>query len=338
MTIKKTELGNATWLIEKLPVVKPIKRKCEADYYGASALIAKSLGLDKVPESLASWNHGIAFWREPVLPRQVVLTATQLDRCLVFNKQQEIFLRRKGFLRAHAVGAPILYVPKMRVSRIKKSLLVMPSHTLFNTNPNMPFDEYAQSISSYYSEFETIVACIHINDVRKGYWPAAFEKVNIPWVAGADSHDGNALVRVACLFSLFEFMTANALGSHIPYATYFGCKPSVAGPIAEHKTSDFHGVPWYDRNRKALHYGRISKEKYLKGPRNPDFFVEPTQAKIHLRFAEQALGVDCRKSPEEVANLLGWNKAGQAELRIRRTLRQSLNRSVSIIRRLRKKR
>jgi hypothetical protein len=322
---ENNELGNAAWLLKMLPAIEPIKTRCEADYYGASSLIAKALGLDTVPESLASWSHGIAYWKDLKLARQLVLTATQLDRCLVCNKHQESFLRRKGYFRAHAVGAPILYVPEINVTRNKNSLLIMPTHSLYNTQHDWPFDAYAKYINTFRSEFKTIVACIHMNDVRKGHWPEAFEKMDIPWVRGADSSDGNAYNRMAVIFKSFEYMTTNATtGSHILYASYFGCKVSVAGPKAKYLPDDFRGVPWYDRNQKAMRYNHISMEKYLKCRRDPDFFLEPTEAGKNVEFAKKMLGLDCRRSPREVADLLGWNLAGQIELRVRKTLKRGI--------------
>lgn len=332
---ENSEQGNAAWLLKVQPAIKPIKTRCEADYYGASSLIAAALGLDTVPESLASWSHGIAYWKDLKLARQLVLTATQLDRCLVCNKHQESFLRRKGFLRAHAVGAPILYVPEKYVTRIKNSLLVMPTHSLYNTQHDWPYDAYARYISTLRSEFKTIVACIHLNDVRKGHWPEAFEKMDIPWVRGAGSDDGNAYKRMAVIFKSFEYMTTNATtGSHIVYASYFGCKVSVAGHKAKYLPSDFRGVPWYDRNQRAVRYNHMSMDRYLTGPRNPDFFLEPTKAEKNVEFAEKMLGLDCLRSPREVAGFLGWNLTGQIELRVRNTLKRGVSGSRRVGRKL----
>jgi hypothetical protein len=209
----------------------------------------------------------------------------------------------------------------------------MPGHTLYNSEHDTPYDSYAQFVSSLRSQFDSIIACIHVNDVRKGHWPIAFEDVGIPWVTGADSFDQNSLIRMSMLFKRFEFMTTNSLGSHIPYAAYFGSKVSICGPKAEVKESDMTEVLHYRENPHLLRYIFSASREYLEGTDSP-FLVSPSEAVQRTEFGQVTLGVSAKKKPHEVAELLGWNSVGRAELMLRHTLSRGYGIPRRILRRL----
>jgi hypothetical protein len=314
------EHGTADWLIRILPAAAPIVRRCEADNYGASHVIATTLDKINVPISLATWTHGASFWNKNEHVRQIVHHCNRIDRCLVNTKEQESFLRKRGFLRVHAVGAPVLYVEDKACDRVSNSLLVMPGHSLFNSNHDFDYEKYCDYICSIRKKFDVIVACVHVNDVKNNSWPRVFDRYKIPWVLGANAHDANSLLRMSRIFRTFEYMTTNSFGSHIAYAAYFGAKASISGEIYKYDLEDYKDVPWYEKNRKVMLYEKASVDRYINGPRKPDFLIDPTNATKQIEFGRRVLGYNSRRSPEELASLLGWSTAGQNEILIKKLL------------------
>ena len=56
-------------------------------------------------------------------------------------------------------------------------------------------------------------------------------ELKIPWITGAWLNDINALQRIRNLFSQFDYLITNSVGSHIPYAGYCGCKILMLGMV-----------------------------------------------------------------------------------------------------------
>ena len=118
------------WLTAQLPAIEPSARRTEADYYGASDLIAAELGIQEPPLSIASWKHGV-FYESSIRSPQLLLTeGNKATRHLVANEWHATCLRDAGYRRVHAVGAPFLYAPPSTAMRMPDSLLIMPAHRI----------------------------------------------------------------------------------------------------------------------------------------------------------------------------------------------------------------
>jgi hypothetical protein len=325
---------SAEQLAGPLPEHRAIQRRSEADYYGASGLIAAALGLAAAPRSTASWKHGVSYARELAYPEVMLTEGNRLTRHLVTDVVQAEQLRARGYLRTHAVGAPYLYVPPPVLDRVPRSLLVMPAHSLVNSKHRFDEAEYADQISSLRGCFDIILACVSSPCVRAGRWTRAFEERRIPWIAGADSHDGNALPRMATLFARFECITSNYLGSYVAYAAYSGCQVSLWGRFADPRLEDFKGIPWYEKNwRKVADVFEQSTESSLRQAL-PWLFRNPWEARPNRDWAERILGLRHRRTPSEIARLLGWTALGRAELLLQDGARFSRRATLAAMRRL----
>jgi hypothetical protein len=328
---------NGTWLLDRLPPVAPINRRSEADYYGASDLIGAALGHPSAPRSSASWKHGIAFKQNWASPDLILTEGSRFTRHLVTVESQVAMLRGAGYLRVHAAGAPYLYVEPARAPRVPASLLIMPAHSVFNSTHSFGEDAYVEQLLSIQGRFDVVVACIGAPCVRKGRWIRAFERRGIPWVSGADSGDRNALRRMAAIFGSFEYMTTNTLGSHVAYGSYGGCKVSIWGPYAEFKLEDFRGVPWYERKwQRAKENIERFQEAHVRRE-YPHLFVDPWEATAHVTWAASLLGRECKREPAEMARLLGWSRAGQAEACVHRVAGRCGELGRAVVRRVRRK-
>jgi hypothetical protein len=306
--------GDIGWLASTLPPVRRIERRSEADYYGAGYLIAEALGLATPPRSIASWKHGVSFVRRMAAPELLLTEGNRATRHLVANEWQASALREAGFVRAHAVGAPYLYAQADGVRRMPRSLLAMPAHHIAGVTHSFDERGYAQALRRIADRFDVVVACISSASVQAGSWTSALQDSGIPWIVGADSHDANALRRMRHLFAMFEFVTTNTLGSHVAYAAYSGCRVSIWGPYAEIKVEDYASIPWYRQrwDRVAELIATFSESHVRK--RAPLLFRDPWDAADLKSWAEPFLGDAFRRSPGEVARLLGWTRIGRAEL------------------------
>ena len=134
------------WLTSQLPEPRPIQRRTEADYYGASGLIASALGLPTVPPSVASWKHGISYENNLRFPELILTEGNRATRHLVGRGEQVAQLNGRGYLRVHAVGVPYVYVEPPATQRVPRTLLVMPAHSLSNTSHAFDEEDYVDRI------------------------------------------------------------------------------------------------------------------------------------------------------------------------------------------------
>ena len=299
-------------------------------------MIAAALGYAAVPRSVASWKHGVSYEREFEFPELLLTEGNRATRHLVANDWQVRGLRKRGFTRVHAVGAPFLYVGPSGAGRMPGSLLVMPAHSVFNASHAFDEDGYADLVCSIRDRFSAVVACIGAASARKGEWTRAFERKGIPWVTGADSSDRNGLRRMARIFGTFEYVTTNFLGSHVAYAAHLDCKVSVWGLYAQYRLEDFKGVPWFQKNwSKLARRTERWSEEYVRS-KHPELFKNPWDAALLREWAEPFLGIQHKRELPQLAELLGWSPIGQVEVRVHDGAKLCVNVLKAAMRRIRR--
>ncbi|MBA3534482.1 MAG: hypothetical protein H0T73_21385 [Ardenticatenales bacterium] len=315
------------WLTERLPPIEPTVLRSEPDYYGASHEIAIQLGRAKAPRSFATWRHGWVY--QPIAHvRQLVPWGSAKERHLVATEAHVQTLKAFGFERAVAVGLPFIYAPDSKVLRQPNTLLVMPSHSLPYTSHTWDEHSYVAAIAQLKDQFSQIVACVHSSCLIKGTWITEFDRYGIPWIVGATVEDRNALHRMATIFRSFETMTTNAIGSHLPYAAYAGCKLSIYGPFAEFSEKDFEKDPWYSQYPDLLKHVILHGRESAIRQQCPQFFVHPENAVTHEEWGKAVLGDSYRRNSKAIAQFLGWSPAEQIAGHLRRTAK-ALQRKMS---------
>ena len=327
---------DTTWLTARLPRSQLIPRRTEADYYGASDLIAAALRYPAAPRSIASWMHAVSYEQHLDYPELLFPEGNRVTRHLVATTAQVKLLKARGYLRAYAVGVPYLYVEPANAVRMPGSLLVMPAHTVAKALLSFEEEAYGEQLDQIRGRFDRVVACISAPCARSGIWTKTLERRGIPWILGADSSDRNALRRMARLFASFEYMTTNTLGSHIAYAAFSGCKVSICGPYPRYRLEDFKELAWYKKNwGKAQQVIDAMSEPNVRA-RHPMLFKEPWDAQPLEDWAAQVLGLDNKRSHVELARLLGWTVTGQTEVVIHRAARRTADLAQAVVRRIRR--
>jgi hypothetical protein len=116
-------------------------------------------------------------------------------------------------------------------------------------------------------------------------------------------------------------VTTNSLGSHVAYAAYSGAKVSLFGSYAAPAYEDFRNDPSY-KNYPAL------LEVYIEGLQEkvirfyyPELFVSPIKAPVRKDWGAEMIGATNKRTPQEIANLLGWTPTGQLKGYCREGLR-----------------
>lgn len=302
---------NSNYFIDNLELPAFLSRPFNYAY-GDNYTAALYCGFTNVPNPInAEWQHGWIIPERNCIPDFVIgsdgLSATRKNKkYLVARADQVHYLKTEGFTNVTSVGLPIVYTQKPNVSRKKGSLLVMPVHSLSDTEENWDDEAYAAYIESISHQFTEVVLCLHIACFKKGNWMNAFKKRNIEMVIGADPDDCNTFKRLAILFSRFEFVTSNEFGSHLAYAAYFGAKPSIAGPKPKFEKKDYEKTVFYKNAPKVLD---IVEQWYLEDffkKRYAFLYINPAEANECIDWAAFQLGDDQRKSPAELKKLLGW--------------------------------
>jgi FkbM family methyltransferase len=279
-------------------------------YYGAAHVAAAYCGFKNAPDHMRGcWQHGwTPSYRMPI-PPDLILGSWEPSPekyYWVARKDQEDHLRSCGFPHVAAIGMPLIYLPPRPIRRRPNSLLVMPAHALSYVTCSWKFDDFAEVIAAIRNQFSDVLVCISPSCWRHGYWVDAFQSRGFALVSGADHSDRNALKRVQCLLSSFEYMVTNSIGSHIAYAAYFGAKPSVYGPYATRRAEDFANDPVLRRNPRLLPISLKSASEDELRKHLPHLFCHPRDARTDVEWARFELGEENKVSPREMRSLFEW--------------------------------
>lgn len=307
-----------------LPYRNYVKTNCQ---YGAVHVAASYAGINN-PEHLTirgEWAHG---WHPPehnVHPELIVgslgdsFHQRETIHIWVARQDQVDCLKSYGYKNVEAIGLPIVYLPQTHVEREQGSLLVLPIHSNSSTKIEFNFDSYVEEILSISNKFSRVVACVHADCIRNGYWVKNFQRAGIPVISGADWHDENSLERVRVLFSRFEFITTNGFGSHLPYGAIFGAKVSIFGQVPKYKFSDFEGSPEAKNCPQYVSLAiELSSEEHLRSHYN-HFFCHPLKSVQHIDWGRIQVGSPFKRPPSELRKIL-LNRPERAFINIKRKL------------------
>jgi hypothetical protein len=228
---------------------------------------------------------------------------------LVATPEIEALLKANDYPHATAVGDPFIYTKKPSMERIPNSILIVPEHSSKEKNAHY------EKLKSFYlpenpdvlkSRFSMIAACLSGFCVLRNNYLDFYEKSGIPWITGAWLHDAYALQRIRNLFSQFEYVATNAIGTHIPYAGYCGCKLIYYGKGKNINKKDLVGIPIYDKYPQLIDI-IIHEQKLETTKKRFPFLFQANDDFIELKeWSMQVLGAQNQLPPEDIAKLIGW--------------------------------
>ena len=279
------------------------------DLYGASSIAAAYCGFKKSPFWTGElWQHG---WLTHGLkiPEQVFGAGitSKSTTCLVASKWLEEFLKGHGYRDAHAIGLPSVYLPELKVEREEDTLLVMPGHTVtgMKTKAVIP-EEYIEHIKEISGHFRKVSVCVFGTDFdQHGIWRTSFEHAGYEVIRGVD-HKFYALGEQKKRFMRYSHMTTNILGSHVVYASAFGCRASISGGYVAPKEEDYRGIGFYLDYPEALGSAVELFSETKMSERYPWLFCAPQEAITNKEWGESEVGTENKKSPDVLRELMGW--------------------------------
>ena len=283
--------------------------RSEPEYYGASGLIARKLQMAEVPRTKAKWLHG---WKYQPIDHVIELGEyrDQDAHYLVARPEHRDVLLKEGFKNAHVVGMPFVYAPEREQTlKIKNSLLVCPGHVgNFSVAEWDTFStSYAALIDDLRDQFETVAVCLSASCVETGNWIDAFEAIGVPWFMGASIYDRNALPRMKQIFSSFEYLTSNTIGSHLAYAAYSGCRVSIYGWQDLYTEESLKDEPYSKKYPEVMRKSLAFMKESVLRELHPGLFVpHPREASVQKDWAANQLGAHHRREDAEIAELFGW--------------------------------
>lgn len=290
----------------------------EVEFYGAYDLLLKHLQEKKLPYAVRkkiNWQHGWYpdYYQEdssdPFVTTQNLLVSDLSYYNFVARKSEEKKLHTLGILNSMAIGLPIVYTPHKKINRLKNSLLVMPGHSLDYISLQTNESEYVKYINSIRHLFSKVTVCIHPSCFRNGYWVKTFKDNGYDIVPGVEISNQKAFFRLQKYFSQHEYCTTNLTGSHIIYASMFGCKVSLIGPMPILEIEDFkNSIHWQDKEdqNSLIHsFNKMSVNEFSK--QYPVFVVEhPKDALENIDLAYYECGYDNKITNKQYAQVLQW--------------------------------
>ena len=225
----------------------------------------------------------------------------------VSRADQVEFLRAHGYRHVHAIGLPIVYLPKSAARRVPGSLLVLPPHGHRSHGPSDPLaEEYAQAIAMLRPRFEQIWVGLSDHDASNDDWVQAFTRRGLEVFTTTDQGSPETLVRLQQILSTFEYVTTNGFGSHIALAAYCGARVSVWGPFAEFPVERMKGTHAVKVFPHLLETAcELVSEQALRR-HYPFLFVDPQDAATHEAWGAAEVGEPCRLTPSALRRSFGW--------------------------------
>lgn len=282
------------------------------DLYGAFDIAREYCGFSIFPKPLPTtqqimWQHGFVS-DNIIIPEQIfgAELASPSTRKLVANKKLKNFYFAKKRYEAHAVGLPVVYIPKYTIQK-KIKLLVYPGHGVpgSKTNEfiNIQYSKYIKSVAHNFSEVQVIVFGPDYD--KRAAVKGIFEEAGFEVVRGVDDSK-YALHEQKKRFLNASHVTTNVMGSHIPYAASLGCNVSISGPYQNYEKQHLEQVEFYRIFPEAIQNDIESySNTYLKSI-NPWLFCEPHEAKSCEAWGNEQIGFDCKLSPMEMCKLFEW--------------------------------
>ncbi len=299
--------------------------------YGAEVVIKNYVGMNIFPKYIyGEWQHGAIYNLPGIYPEHINEgnSVSKKNPTWTFNFLQESLLLQSGY-QAKAIGAPILYLPELQIQykRIPGSLLIFPAHSSFNIHAYNSFNEsvkkYLRYIRKIKKNFDHVAVCLHSECLRRNLWVNEFKDLSIEIIQGADVRDTNSLERMRALMSQFEFVTSNTIGSHVAYASFFGSKASLAGPLHNFELDAVLQEPFYKKNSHLASW--IVDQNKLAMQKFSFLHKNPWEAKSYKKWAGEQLGVKNILNPEEMKRLFKLNDMSQIFLQAKHGLKKKLH-------------
>jgi hypothetical protein len=279
-------------------------------HYGHSDIFRRYCGLRELPKMERQvqhgWQPGPGFAQRYVQSPwpNAVWSARNLRKCAEL-----------GCTNVEAIGAPFLYLPAMpAVSGTSeglgpRSLLVYPFHGWAKQSVHGDMETFARQLHELerVDGFGPITVCLYYLEHADPAIRGVFERYG--WTVttlGSHANNPNFLDKLRDMQRRHAYVTSNRVATATFYALSLGCRFFLHGPSMGLSESQDPTGEEYDAWQRA-EFPMLTREGF--GDR------------AHVDVGEAELGLEFKRSPEQLAELLGWsgsNPVRRLGLRVRK--------------------
>jgi hypothetical protein len=264
-----------------------LSAQAENRFYGHVHLLAKYCGLEGSPWINGYLQHG---WNATDGFGNYLGSKRSANK-YVWSKRCENIIKQNGKKNVFAIGAPWLYLsdvyPQVAVQN-RSGVVAYPAHSSTWSKLGDTSLEYANFLKDKYGD---VTVVLHRYDFANTQIKQTYELVGhqvkthgngTPWENGFDPM---FLKNQRDLLAGFSKVVSNSMSTAILYATSLGLEAEVAGPVDYSITNP---------DDKASQTGDGQTDWNLLLNQNQNLWQEE-------------LGLDCKKTPQELKEILGWD-------------------------------
>jgi hypothetical protein len=233
------------------------------------------------------WNHDLGAVRGDVL-------IPAPDPFFLWNRRNLEHCQRAGLGHAVAVGAPFLYLPPADPPQpTPRSLIAVPLHSWEKVKIQQDFEQYAAALAQIAGQFSRVAVSLYWFDYQDPANRAVFERRGMEVVTvGARDSNPNFLSDQRQMLLGYSHVTSNRVQTGLFYALALGLRGFLHGPPM--------GVEdRIDRTGELFDAWQRREFPELAGERFGD---------DDLRWlGERELGLEFKRTPEQLRELFQWN-------------------------------
>ena len=280
--------------------------------YGNEEVLSAYAGRRAILPPQTAWQHGWVPSFEKILTPEQIVGEDGLSRFrkdwtyYVAREDQAEALRDFGYSSVHAIGLPIVYTARVgETGRRAGSLLAVPHHSGPKSIKSLDTHEaFARYLRDRRPDFSSVTVLIHGWDWQTGV-RTTYEALGLKTIQGANRSDRSSLERICRLFSTYETVLSNYLGSPIVYAADLGARVAVGGDAPPSSGLMLAYENKIFRNSIEMVFATHLAERWQSEPTLQFLTREPVDAETAVDWGRFEVGEDCRRSPEEIAELFG---------------------------------
>ncbi len=222
--------------------------------------------------------------------------------------------REWGIPRVTAIGAPLLYLPPTApVEPESKSLVVFPFHiwerASFADDAVLLHERFLDQLQPLLGEFSPVTVCLYwmqydSREIREVFLRRGLRVVTL----GHRDGDPRFLWRFRELVTRHEYVTSNHFSTAVFYGLHLRRKAFIFGPT-------FGMV-------EAGHVVDVNHLQEIMGGRYPEMLWSNFDDSCHAEIAAEELGLEHRRSPQQLRELFGWGAGPLARSLARRAWRK----------------
>ena len=263
--------------------------QAENRFYGHLYLLAQYCGFEGQPWLNGYLQHG---WNATDGFGNY-LGGKRIAKKYVWSKRCELEIRNNGKNNVFAIGAPWLYLDDVYPNQLTKTqtgTIAYPSHSSTWSKLGDTSKDYATFLKDKYCSVTVVLNRYDFaeQEIRKNYetlgHSLATHGIGTPWEKGFDPL---FLKNQRDLVTQFSKVVSNSMSTAVLYATSLGLTPEIGGPIS------------YD---EKYHDDNVSQ----KGDGSVDWNAKIMEPQSQQNLWKTELGLDCKKSPEDLIKILGW--------------------------------